>query len=404
MMRGFFPIAALADALRGGPIYRTWLALLVLGCAGGAAAYAVQLDQGFIVTNMTDQVSWGAYIANFVFVGGIAAAAITVVLPAYAYKIEAFRKIVFVGETLALTGMLMCLLFVTVDVGRPERSWHLVPFWGWLNFPMSLLSWDVVVVFGYLVISGALLFFTLRAKYFGRPPSRLYVPLVFGSMGWAIAVYLVEAFLFSWLGARPYWNSAIVAPRFVATAFVSGPAILVLTMRVMRHGLGFPIDDSVFLGFRRLITIALLVDLFLFAAEVFTDLYSDTHHGAPMRYLLLGAHGHAGVRVYVWLAIILGAGSAAMLLSPLRRNDRVFDLTCVAALVAVWIEKGMALIVPGFVPTPLGELADYVPSAVEILVSHGIWSFGLLFFTFVVRVGSRIEMGELRAAAPEKPG
>jgi Ni/Fe-hydrogenase subunit HybB-like protein len=385
------------EGLGGGPIYRTWLALLTVGFLIGAGAYVVQLYEGLIVTNMTDQVSWGAYIANFVFVGGISASAITVVVPAYAYRLESFRKIVFVGETLALTGMAMCLLFVNVDVGRPDRAWHLIPFWGSLNFPVSLLSWDVVVVFGYLVINAVILFLTLRAKYLGRPPIRFYVPLIFTSMAWAIAIYLVEAFLFTWLGARPYWNSAIVAPRFIATAFISGPAIMLLTLRAMRAGLAFPVDESVFIGFRRLITIALIVDLVLFGAEVFTDLYSETHHGAPMRYLLFGSHGSPGVRMYVWIAIILGIGSAAVLSSPLARHDRVVDAACVAAIVAVWIEKGMALIMPGFVPTPLGQLADYVPSAVEVLVSNGIWCFGFLMFTVLARIGARIEMRELRA-------
>ncbi len=396
-LRRLLPI--FAEAFGSGAIYRSWLGLLALGGAFGVAGYFIQLRDGLVVTNMTDQVSWGAYIANFTFVGGIAAAAITVVLPAYAYRMASFRRIVFVGETLALTGMAMCLLFVAVDVGRPERSWHLIPFWGSLNFPVSLLSWDVVVVFGYLVINAVLLTFTLRAKYLGRAPSRLYVPLIFGSMAWAIAIYMVEAFLYTWLGARPYWNSAVVAPRFIASAFVSGPAILVLTLRVLHRGLAFPVDDSVFHAFRRLITVALLIDLFLFASEIFTDLYGGSEHGAPMRFLLFGAEGRAGVRYYVWLAIALGVGSACVLLSPLRRRNWVFDTTCVAAIVAVWIEKGMALIVPGFVPTPLGEMADYVPSAIETMVSLGIWCFGLAMFTVLVRIGARIERGELRAEA-----
>src|SRR5688572_20334663 len=142
-VRRLLPI--FAEAFAGGVLYRSWLGLLAAGCALGAAAYAIQLRDGLVVTHMTDKVSWGAYIANFTFVGGIAAAAITVVLPAYAYRMASFRKIVFVGESLALTGMMMCLLFVTVDVGRPERAWHLIPFWGSLNFPVSLLAWDVVV-------------------------------------------------------------------------------------------------------------------------------------------------------------------------------------------------------------------------------------------------------------------
>jgi molybdopterin-containing oxidoreductase family membrane subunit len=182
---------------------------------------------------------------------------------------------------------------------------------------------------------------------------------------------------------------------------VSGPAILVLTLRVLHRGLGYPVDESVFDTFRRLITVTLLVNLFLFAAEIFTDLYGGSAHGASMRFLLFGAEGRAGVSVFVWIAIALGVGSAGVLLTPLHRRSWAFEATCVAAIVAVWIEKGMALILPGFVPTPLGEMADYVPSAIETLVSLGVWSFGLAMFTVLVRVGARIEMGDLRAEKVE---
>lgn len=396
-MKRSFPIAAFLDILRGGPLFRTWMIALTIGAIAGCVAYFVQLRYGLIVTNMTDQVSWGAYIANFTFIGGVAAAAITVVVPAYGYRLLPFRKIAFVGESMAFTGMAMCLLFVTVDIGRPDRAWHLVPFWGSLNFPTSLLAWDVVILNGYLVINAAMLFFMLRARYLGRSPSRLYVPLVFGSMAWAIGIYLVEAFLYNWLGARPYWNAAIIAPRFIASAFVSGPALIVLTLRVMERALAFHVSDDVIRLYRRLVTVALLVDLFLFAAEVFTSLYGGAAHGAPMRFLLFGAHGNPGVRAYVWVGIALSLISTAVLLSPLRRRPWVFEAMCVLVVVAVWIEKGMALIVPGFVPTPLGEIADYVPSVVETFVSLGVWCMGLILFTVLLRLGVRIETGQLRA-------
>lgn len=395
----FLP-AAVRDVFGGSALYRGWLGLLTAGVVAGGVAYAVQLEQGLYVTNMTDQVSWGMYIANFTFQVGVAAAAVMVVIPAYAYRMKAFKRIVFIGEALALSAVITCLMYVTVDLGRPERAWHLIPWWGSLNFPASILSWDVVVLAGYFAINSTLVWLSLRGGYYGRRPNpRVYVSLVFVSMAWAISIHTVTAFLYSWLGARPFWNSAIVTPRFLTSAFVSGPAFLVLSLRIIRRFANYDVGDQVFVTFRRIMSVTILVNLFLFASEVFTELYGGSLHAASMRYLLFGHHEHIGLRAYIWTGLGLDVAAAAILLSPLSKRDRWFDAACVAAYLGVWIEKGMALVVPGFIPTPLGEFVEYVPSVVEWVVSLGVWCFGLLVFSILVRLGVRIEQGTLRAPA-----
>lgn len=400
-----FLLAAIVEAFGGGRLYRSWLLLLGLVTLAGAAAYAIQIRDGLYVTNMTDQVSWGMYIANFTFQVGVAAAAVMVVIPAYAYRLNSFKRIVFIGEALALSAVITCLIFVTIDLGHPERAWHLVPWWGSLNFPASILSWDVVVLGGYLVINSTLFWLALRSKFRGvRPDPRVYGTLVFVSMGWAISIHTVTAFLYSWLGARPFWNSAIVTPRFIASAFVSGPAFLILSLRLIRRFAGFEVDEQVFKILRRVMTVTLLVNLFLFAAEVFTELYSGSLHAASLRYLLFGHHSHDALRAYIWTALGLDVFATVVLISALGRRDRWVDMACAAAYLGVWIEKGMALVVPGFIPTPLGEFVEYVPSVVEWVVSAGVWALGLFVFTVLVRLGIHVERGQLRAhAVNERP-
>ncbi len=393
----------IAEAAGNGRAYRAWLAFLMAGMVVGAFGYRQQLIDGLYATHMTDQISWGAYIANFTFLVGLAASGATIIIPAYAFRMQSFRKIVVIGEILALSAVTMALLFVTVDLGRPERSWHLVPWLGSLNFPASLLSWDVVVLGGYLVINFTLLNLILYSQFHGRKKARLYVPLIFVSMAWAISLLLDEAFLYTWLGARPFWNSAVVAPRFLVSAFVSGPAFLVLALRVVKRGLGVTIDDEVFATLRQLLAVTVLVNLFLFAAEVFTDLFNGSLHGASMRYLLFGWHGHYELVGWVWLGIALNVGSALILITPLHRS-RMFEVACAMSFVGVWIDKGMALIIPGFLPTPLGEMSSYFPSIVELAVIGGIWSFGLAMFTVFVRIATRVEQGTLRAeGSPDEP-
>lgn len=391
------PARALVQDLReAGRGYLVWLGILMCVAVVGVIAYAYQLTNGLVVTNMTNQVSWGIYIANFTFLVGLAAAAVMVVIPAYAYKQPDFKHIVFVGELLAVCSVLMCLLFVTVDLGRPDRAWHLVPFLGRLNFPESVLAWDVVVLQGYLILNLGLVGAALWAKFNGGKPSRIHVPLVFISMVWAVSIHTVTAFLYSWLGARPFWNSAIVAPRFIASAFVSGPAFLIVTLGILDRSKIYPIKKVVFTRLRQIVTVALLINLFLFLSEIFVELYGGSLHAAAMQQLLFGHEGHYGLPAWVWTAMVLEWTAVVIFVTPrFAARRRLVELACVFCFIGAWIEKGMALIVPGFVPTPLGEFASYTPSVVETLVSLGIWAIGLLLFTLLLRLGVRIETGAL---------
>ena len=221
--------------------YYTWMGVLSLFCLLGLNAYAKQFAYGLIVTGMSDQVSWGVYIANFTFLVGVAAAAVMMVIPVYIYKNEDLHDLVIFGELLAVAAILMCLAFVTVDLGRPDRFWHLIPGIGQLNFPASMLSWDVIVLNGYLLLNVHICGYLLYCRYRGRTPAKwFYIPFVFIAIVWAISIHTVTAFLYVGLGGRPFWNSAIVGPRFLASAFTAGPALIILAMQVVRRVTAFP--------------------------------------------------------------------------------------------------------------------------------------------------------------------
>ena len=151
--------------------YYLWTGGLFAICLLGLNAYAKQFVHGLYVTGMTDQVSWGVYIANFTFLVGVAAAAVMLVIPVYIYKNEELHDLVIFGELLAVAAILMCLAFVTVDIGRPDRFWHMIPGIGKLNFPRSMLSWDVLVLNGYLVLNVYICAYLLYCRYRRTSPS-----------------------------------------------------------------------------------------------------------------------------------------------------------------------------------------------------------------------------------------
>jgi Ni/Fe-hydrogenase subunit HybB-like protein len=529
--------------------YYLWTGVLFAICLLGLNAYAKQFVNGLIVTGMSDQVSWGVYIANFTFLVGVAAAAVMLVIPVYIYKNEHLHDLVIFGELLAISAILMCLAFVTVDIGRPDRAWHMIPGVGRLNFPSSLLSWDVIVLNGYLVVNVYICAYLLYCRYRKQTPNQwLYMPVVFLGILWAVSIHTVTAFLYVGLGGRPFWNSSIVGPRFIASAFTAGPALIILALQVIRRatafspalgggvpsGMGtiltrpatledldalathlppmsgvdlalrraclpgaevlevsageallrqgakeneaylilegrvvvkreengrfrtlrtvgpgeqfgetsaldgtaraataiaeeatrvlrFPaeslrklmgnpemsrvihermherlmITDHGILTLRGIVQVSMLINVFLLLNEVFKEFYTDNLHVASSRYLYFGLHGHHALVPWIWTAIACNLVAMVLLLLPVSRSLKWLDLACVLAIVGIWIEKGMGLVVPGFIPTPLGEIVEYTPSLNETLICFGIWAFGLLCYTVLLRVAVPILQGRL---------
>ena len=389
----------------GGPVYYGWCLFLICIVVVAFRYYLYQLDQGLIATHMRDQVSWGMYIANFTYLVGVAAAAVLLVIPAYVYHFRPIKEIVVLGELWAASSIIMALLFVFVDLGRPDRFWHLIPRFGWLNFPSSLLAWDVLVLNGYLLLNIIVPVYMLVKLYYGKEPNRrLVVPLILVSIPWAVGIHTVTAFLYNGLAARPFWNASILAPRFLASAFCSGPAMVIVMFQVVRRISYIKIEDSALFKIAELIAYAMFLNLFLLAAEAFKEYYSDTIHLASLQYLYWGLNGHRVLVPWIWTALGFNVGAFLLFLIPRTRKWLpTLNLGCLFIITGVWLEKGPGFVLPGFVPSPLGEIYDYVPSQLELFVSFGVWALGLLAFTLFMKVAIPIERGEFTHTGRGRP-
>jgi Ni/Fe-hydrogenase subunit HybB-like protein len=373
--------------------YYAWMFTLTVMILFGVHAYCRQLVQGLATTGMTDQVSWGFYIANFTFLVGMAAAAVMLVIPVYIYRNRELHDLVIFGELFAVAAIVMALLFVTVDLGRPDRFHHLLLRF---NFPSSMLTWDVLVLNGYLLLNLHICGYLIYCAYRRRSPTRLfYVPFVFVAIVWAISIHTVTAFLYSGLGGRPFWNSAVVAPRFLASAFAAGPAFLILTLSVLKRFTSYRVPERAFMTLRNTVVIALSINMFLLGSEAFTEFYTDSAHGASAHYLFLGLHGRNALVPWIWTAIALNTVALVLLFLPWSRVMPVLQAACAMLIAGIWIEKGMGMIIPAFVPTPLGEIVEYLPTMNETLITLGIWAFGLLIYTILVRITVPVLSGRL---------
>ena len=380
----------------GTKVYYLWCAFLLAIIGVGISFYAKQLDAGLIVTNMTDQVSWGLYIGNFTYLVGVAAAAILLVIPAYIYHFDPIKEIVVLGELLAASAIIMALMFIMADLGRPDRFWHVIPFIGILSFPNSLLAWDVIVLNVYLVLNAIVPIYILIKTYFRKEPVKKFViPLVLLSIPWAVGIHTVTAFLYNGLAARPFWNASILAPRFLASAFCSGPAIALIIFQILRKTTGLQIKNEALFKIAELMAYAMFINLFLLGAEIFKEYYTATIHLAPMQYLFQGLHGHHALVPWIWSAMAMNITAFLIFLIPeTRKNLITLNIGSLLIILGVWIEKGLGLIVPGFVPDPLGEIYEYLPNINEIAISLGIWASGLFIFTMFMRIAVPILRGD----------
>ena len=394
-----FLLDALRAATSGGRRYHVWMGSLTLVMMVGGYAYSLQLRDGLSVTGMSDHVSWALYISNFTFLVGLAAAAMMLVLPAYIFKDVDFAKAVLIAEGVAVSALLMCLAFVVVDIGNPMASWHLMPGIGILNFPSSLLAWDVIVLNGYLALNLGIPFYILFSHYMGRTPlKKAYVPFIYIAVFWAVSIHMVTAFLLAGLPARPFWNSALLGPRFLASAFTAGPAFMILLLGFIKAETRYPIEEGALSKLALVTTVAAQINLVMLLSELFYKFYFPTHHSINARYLFFGLDGYNALVPWVWTAIGFNVLATLILtIHPLRRDHRWLLPACLILFVAIWVEKGMGLVIPGFVPSSLGEIVEYTPTWVEVAVTAGIWAMGLFALTVLVRVALPIELGHARS-------
>jgi molybdopterin-containing oxidoreductase family membrane subunit len=385
-------------ALTGGARYYLWLFFLTILTIVGVVFWWSQFQQGLVTTNLTNQVSWGVYIANFTYLVGVLAVAVLLVIPSFLWGDKSFKEVVLLGQLLAFSVIIMCLLFIAVDLGQPGRFLHIMPFIGKMNFPNSILAWDVIVLNGYLIINFFIPAYILFKMYMNQEPEKkFYSPFILISIAWALSIHAVSAFLYSGLGGRPHWNSAVLAPRFIISAFANGPAILIIIFSLVERLTAFKPKPAVYKGLIDLMAFTLTMNIFLFGCEAFKEFYTDSVHVASMQYLMFGLHGYGMLRGYIWAAIIMEVVAAIFLLIPRTRYDwRFLPIVCIFVIVGVWIEKGMGLIVPGFIPTPLGNIVEYEPSLVEFFVSLGIWAIGAFVYTILAKVCIAIQTGQLR--------
>lgn len=371
-------------ALVGNRRYWTWILALLAIVALGLLSYLRQLDVGLGVTGMSRDITWGLYIAQFTFFVGIAASAVMVVLPYYLHSYKVFGKVTILGEFLAISAVMMCMLFIFVDMGQPKRILNIFLY----PTPNSPMFWDSVSLGGYLLLNAVIALVTLSAEKKDVAPPAWIRPVIVLSIPWAISIHTVTAFLYSGLPGRSFWLTAILAPRFLASAFASGPSLLILLCLAMRKLTRYDVGREAIQKLAVIVTYGMLLNVFFLLMEVFTAFYSRIpEHIEHFQYLFAGLDGYSALVPWMWTSVLLAVVALVLLLTPkARQSEKVLPIACALVFLSLWIDKGLGLIVGGFIPSSLGEVTEYAPTLPEISITLGIWAIGFLMITVFYKI------------------
>lgn len=371
-------------ALKGSKTYYGWLVAL-LGLVGIAfLVYLKQLDFGLGITGMSRDVSWGFYIANFTFLVGVAAGGVMVVTPYYLHDYKAFGRITILGEFLAIASLIMCVTFIIVDLGQPSRVLNV---WLYPTFN-SVLFYDTLVLNGYLLLNIIIGWNVLAAERDGTHYPAWVKPLIYISIPFAVSIHTVTAYLYCGLPGRGFWMTAILAPRFLASAFAAGPALLILLCLLIRKVTNFDPGREQIQSLAKIVAYAICFNVFFLLCEVFVAFYSNIpEHKDHLTYLFAGLHGHNALVPWMWGSMILMGIGIFLTVNPItRRNEGVLAVACGAIFVGAWIDKGLGMISGGFVPNPLHEVHEYAPTILEIIITLGIYALGALVLTLLFKM------------------
>jgi len=388
------------NIFRGGKRYWLLVSGLLVFLAAGVAAYLQQWNIGLAVTGLSRDVSWGLYIANFTFFVGVAASAVMIVIPYYLHNSKEFRRILILGEFMAVAACLVAIAFILVDLGQPSRVFNILLY----PTPGSVIFWDVVVLSVYLLLNIILGWVALDAEYKEAAPPDWLKPVAIVSIVWAVSIHTVTAFIYAGLAARSFWLTALLAPRFLASAFASGPALLILIALAMKKWGGFEPGDQSLDKVAKIVAYAIIITIFFLLLEVFTVFYSQEPDAiSHFQYLLFGLDGHCGLVPWLWTSVTLACAAIILLVIPSSRKNHVtLALACAAVFISIWIDKGLGLIVPGFIPSPLGNITEYAPTLLEIIITLGVWALGGLVLTLLLRVVLGVRQGHSYSPVVDK--
>ncbi len=309
------------------PGYYALLAALALVALLGLAAVWIMEHQGHIVTGMSNQIVWGLPHVFAVFLVVAASGALNVASMASVFGKTEFKPLAPLSALLALALLLGGLTVLMLDLGRPDR---LIVAMTHFNFK-SIFALNIFLYSGFMGFVIAYLW-TMMERRMNR-----YTPLAgLFAFVWRIALTTGTGSIFGFLVARQAYDSALLAPLFIALSLSYGLAVFLLVLMLASHGSGRPLGDALMARLARLQAIFIALGLYFVLVYHLTNLYFTKHH-AFERFILLDGGIYTAM---FWLGQVLLGGVLPLVL--LLRPRAGLMRSRIAASAALVVGGGFA--------------------------------------------------------------
>jgi molybdopterin-containing oxidoreductase family membrane subunit len=362
-----------------------WLGLTGLLTLLGIAAWIVQLVKGIGATGQSNLEPWGIYIAGFIFFMGLSAGSLVLAALPVLFDLPKFRPYARIAAFVALIALVIGGLFILVDIGRPDRLWHMVRY-AELGSPML---WDLLLTIAFLIISTLLLRrLTVSNKTDGVLKALAWLGLLAGLAD------MVTGFVFSTQVAHEFWFSAVQPFAFFVAAIASAGAIILLVMTVLKSSGQATLESADLQPVAGFTAVALGIDLLLIASEIVTLGFPRSENSLDLLGFLLASP-------LFWIEVVTALIAIILLAAPgTRRVPGWIAVAAVLALVDLAVKRflfvQMGFVQPNiqYAGVAIAPRGPYVPTLVEWGLVVGL--VGL--FTMLLILGFRsLQSGKQKA-------
>jgi len=395
--------------------FSLWISVLAVLAVAALGAFIYQFSEGLVVTGMNNLNSWGLYIIGFMFLVGLSAGGLIVSSSATVFNIPSFKAVAKPAVLLSAVCIILAGMMIIIDLGSPQRFLNLL-IYGRAGSP---LMWDVVVITLYLITSLLYLYLMTRPN----PNQKTLKVMSFIALPVAVLVHSVTAWIFGLLVAQPTWNSALMAPLFVASALDSGLALLIIVLVALNKFSSFKFEKSLMSTLGGMLAVFITVDIFMVLSELLTMafpgsaeemVYVDVLLKGDLSFFYWGELVIGGLLPFLLLAfgnrqkpaLIVGASAMVVIGVFFKRVWLVFSSYAVPLIndaPGVTTGRWQPPADLGTVPNIWVTLGSYAPTWVEGLIFVGIFAFGALLFTlgykYVIEEKSTVGSQTARTAA-----
>ncbi|OGO31253.1 MAG: hypothetical protein A2Z29_09470 [Chloroflexi bacterium RBG_16_56_11] len=353
--------------------YRLTVAILALLTLGGFAGFIISYLAGHQVFGASNAVPWGMPIVMAIYLIGLSAGLHILAFLIYVMHQDRYREVIRAAVFMAIVLIFGAMLFIALDLGRPEKFWRLFMLF-YLNNMSSMFAINAIFYTAYFISATIYLVSLLNNM------KRFSLVMGMVAFGWAMLTHGGTGAIFGFIAAREPWYSPLSPFEFIFAALTSSLALLIVALVIIYKSTGRLLRQELIVSLGGLVKALLLGMLLLMVIGELTHLYAPSRDAVV--YTLTGPSSWL-----FWIFLVgLGAVVPLVILFHPRAKKSLSGLVIASVLIVIGIfVKRFYLVIPGaayplqYYPGKIegvwGALGTYRFAPVEIALAVGMVAF-----------------------------